>query len=129
MWIKNLVKPTRNPKRAKSITSSKFGGGAPSKLREFETDLVFELWESFDYRHLSTVWSSVKEEFCIVSGQGFPLQVGEKVEIIDEARCLRSQYTRGDGTPFRRFPGGLVKIRITSTGQEGWTWTKSVEFE
>ena len=39
------------------ITSSKFGGGAPSKLREFETDLVFELWESFDYRHLSTVWS------------------------------------------------------------------------
>ena len=40
-------KVTINP----DITSSKFGGGAPSKLREFESDLVFELWESFDYKY------------------------------------------------------------------------------
>ena len=94
-------KVTINP----DITSSKFGGGAPSKLREFESDLVFELWESFDYKYLAGVsFDGVKEEFCIVSGEGVPLQIGQKVEIIDEARCLKSQYTRGDGTPFRRFP-------------------------
>ncbi|MBK16194.1 MAG: hypothetical protein CL770_05865 [Chloroflexi bacterium] len=40
-------KVTINP----DITSSKLGGGAPSKLREFESDLVFELWESFDYKY------------------------------------------------------------------------------
>ena len=112
-------KVTINP----DITSSKFGGGAPSKLREFESDLVFELWESFDYKYLAGVsFDGVKEEFCIVSGEGVPLQIGQKVEIIDEARCLKSQYTRGDGTPFRRFPAGLIKIRIISTGQEGWVW-------
>ena len=119
-------KVTINP----DITSSKFGGGAPSKLREFESDLVFELWESFDYKYLAGVsFDGVKEEFCIVSGEGVPLQIGQKVEIIDEARCLKSQYTRGDGTPFMRFPAGLIKIRIISTGQEGWVWTTSVEFE
>ena len=119
-------KVTINP----DITSSKFGGGAPSKLREFESDLVFELWKSFDYKYLAGVsFDGVKEEFCIVSGEGVPMQIGQKVEIIDEARCLKSQYTRGDGTPFRRFPAGLIKIRIISTGQEGWVWTTSVEFE
>ena len=69
------------------------------------------------------------EEFCAIAGKGSELAIGEKVEVIDEARCLRSQYSPGDGTPSRRFPVGLVKIRVISTGLEGWTWTKSVEFE
>ena len=110
----------------------KFGGGAASKLRDIKTDLVFELWDSFEYRKIASnqsAWQEGKEEYCMVTGKGSELSVGEKVEVIDEARCLKSQFSPGDGTPSRRFSVGLVKIRIISTGQEGWTWTKSVEFE
>lgn len=109
----------------------KFGGGGASKLRDIKTDLVFELWNSFEYKTIksSAFMNTSSEEFCVISGKGSELTTGEKVEIIDEARCLKSQYYAGNGTPNRRFPVGLVKIRIISTGQEGWTWTKSVEFD
>lgn len=110
----------------------KFGGGEASKLRDIKTDLVFELWDSFEYKKIASnqsAWQEGKEEYCVIVGKGVELSIGEKVEIIDEARCLKSQFSPGDGTPNRRFPVGLVKIRIISTGQEGWTWTKSVEFE
>ena len=109
----------------------KFGGGAASKLRDIKTDLAFELWDSFEYKTIksSAFMNTSTEEFCAIAGKGSELAIGEKVEVIDEARCLRSQYSPGDGTPSRRFPVGLVKIRVISTGLEGWTWTKSVEFE
>ena len=110
----------------------KFGGGEASKLRDIKTNLAFELWDSFEYKKIASnqsAWQEGKEEYCVISGKGVELSIGEKVEVIDEARCLKSQFSAGDGTPSRRFPVGLVKIRIISTGQEGWTWTKSVEFE
>ena len=90
MWIKNLVKPTRNPKEPKvminpDITSSKFGGGAPSKLREFETDLVFELWESFDYRHLTIdiyllFGLLLKRNFVLFLGKDFLCKLVKKLK-------------------------------------------------
>ena len=74
-------------------------------------------------------WNNTKIEFCVFEGSGSKLSVGEKVEIIEEARCLNSQYTADDESPNRKYPVGLVKIRVLSTGQTGWTWTSSVNFD
>ena len=124
-----LVEPTVkiNPN-----AGSKFGGTTTNKALEIQTNLPFELWDSFELKQFSVSrgsWAASKEEFCVISSTGSQLAVGEKVEIIQEARCLNTQYDRGDGSPFRRFPIGLIKIRVISTGQEGWTWSKSVKYD
>lgn len=101
-------------------------------LRVIETDLPFELWDSYEIKTFSVSvgsWSAAKQEFCVISATGTQLTSGDKVEIIDEAKCLNTQYSKGDGTAFRRYPVGLIQIRVISTGKEGWTWTKSVEFD
>ena len=124
-----LVEPTV---KMNSDSGAKFGGGAASKALDIQTNLPFELWASFEMKQFSVSrgsWAASKEEFCVISSTGSQLAVGEKVEIIQEARCLNTQYDRGDGSPFRRYPVGLIKIRTISTGQEGWTWTKSVEYD
>ena len=124
-----LVEPTV---KMNSDSGAKFGGGAASKALDIQTNLPFELWASFEMKQFSVSrgsWAASKEEFCVISSTGSQLKAGEKVEIVDEARCLNTQYDRGDGSPFRRFPVGLIKIRVISTGQEGWTWSKSVKYD
>ena len=124
-----LIEPTV---KMNSDSGAKFGGGAASKSLDIQTNLPFELWTSFEIKKFSVSrgsWAASKEEFCVISSTGSQLKAGEKVEIIDEARCLNTQYDKGDGSPFRRFPIGLIKIRVISTGEEGWTWSKSVEYD
>ncbi|MBK15839.1 MAG: hypothetical protein CL770_04030 [Chloroflexi bacterium] len=113
-------------------TSDKYTGGNVSKQRAIKTDLPLELWNSFEYQKIAagnSYWVTAKSEFCVFEGPGSKLSVGEKVEIIEEARCLNSQYTADDESPNRKYPVGLVKIRVLSTGQIGWTWTSSVNFD
>ena len=122
----------KQPSVSMKPQEEKFGGGGASKLTYIETDLPFELWDSYEIKTFSVAqgsWNAAKQEFCVISATGPQLTVGEKVEIIDEAKCLNTQYDKGDGSPFRRYPVGLIKIRTISTGQEGWTWTKSVEYD
>ena len=124
-----LIEPTVkiNPN-----AGSKFGGTTTNKALEIQTNLPFELWDSFELKQFSVSrgsWAASKEEFCVISSTGSQLKADEKVEIVDEARCLNTQYDKGDGSPFRRFPIGLIKIRVISTGQEGWTWSKSVKYD
>ena len=113
-------------------TSDKYTGGNVSKQRAIKTDLPLELWNSFEYQKIAagnSYWVTAKSEFCVFEGPGSKLSVGEKVEIIEEARCLNSQYTADDESRNRKYPVGLVKIRVLSTGQIGWTWTSSVNFD
>lgn len=113
-------------------TSDKYTGGNVSKQRAIKTDLPLELWNSFEYQKIAagnSYWVTAKSEFCVFEGPGSKLSVGEKVEIIEEARCLNSQYTADDESLNRKYPVGLVKIRVLSTGQIGWTWTSSVNFD
>ena len=113
-------------------TSDKYTGGNVSKQRAIKTDLPLELWNSFEYQKIAagnSYWVTAKSEFCVFEGPGSKLSVGEKVEIIEEARCLNSQYTADDESLNRKYPVGLVKIRVLSTGQTGWTWTSSVNFD
>ena len=113
-------------------TSDKYTGGNVSKQRAIKTDLPLELWNSFEYQKIAagnSYWVTAKSEFCVFEGPGSKLSVGEKVEIIEEARCLNSHYSADDESPNRKYPIGLVKIRVLSTGQTGWTWTSSVNFD
>ena len=113
-------------------TSDKYTGGNVSKQRAIKTDLPLELWNSFEYQKIAagnSYWVTAKSEFCVFEGPGSKLSVGEKVEIIEEARCLNSHYSADDESPNRKYPVGLVKIRVLSTGQIGWTWTSSVNFD
>ena len=124
-----LKQPTAN---INPDTSDKYTGGNVSKQRAIKTDLPLELWNSFEYQKIAagnSYWVTAKSEFCVFEGPGSKLSVGEKVEIIEEARCLNSQYTADDESPNRKYPVGLVKIRVLSTGQTGWTWTSSVNFD
>ena len=126
-----LKQPTANidPNASDKYT----GGNQTDKQRAIQSDLPLELWDSFEYRKMAGMsnsgWNNTKIEFCVFKGPGSKLSVGEKVEIIEEARCLNSHYSADDESPNRKYPVGLVKIRVLSTGQTGWTWTSSVNFD
>ena len=126
-----LKQPTANidPNASDKYT----GGNQTDKQRAIKSDLPLELWNSFEYRKMAGMsnsgWATAKSEFCVFEGAGSKLSIGEKVENIEEARCLNSQYSPDDASPNRKYPVGLVKIRVLSTGQTGWTWTSSVNFD
>ncbi len=64
--------------------------------------------------------------------EGTQLQIGAKVEVLDEARCLYILLKANDG---RSLPYGngysitLNQIRLVETGEVGWTWSRSIEFD
>ena len=71
---------------------------------------------------------SAKAEFCVVEEiSGKQLNVNSNIEIIDESTCLYSRINTIDGSP-KHYIVGLVKIKVIDTGEEGWTWTKAVNF-
>ena len=55
------------------------------------------------------------------------LKIGISVTVLEEARCIFSQFQEdGDGSP-KRYSVSLTKIRINDTGEEGWTWSKAIK--
>ena len=92
-------------------------------------DLPLLLWPSFEYRRIPRVAQKDKVEHCLITeSEGAQLQTGTKVEIIDEARCLYVRLNSNDGLP-RPYTVTLVQIRLIETGEEGWTWSKAIEFD
>ena len=92
-------------------------------------DLPLLLWPSFEYRRIPRVAQKDKVEHCLITeSEGAQLQTGTKVEIIDEARCLYVRLNSNDGLP-RPYTITLVQIRLIETGEEGWTWSKAIEFD
>ena len=68
-------------------------------------------------------------QFCIINeSTSSKLQIGEKIEIIDEARCFYVRLNTIDGIP-RSYTATINQIRVISTGEEGWTWSKAIEFD
>ena len=97
-------------------------------------DLPLLLWPSFEYQMIKRPRKDLidqirKEEFCVLNeSEGTQLQIGAKVEVLDEARCLNVRLNSNDGLP-RSYTITLVQIRLIETGEEGWTWSKAVEFD
>ena len=91
-------------------------------------DLPLLLWPSFEYRRIPRVAQKDKVEHCLITeSEGTQLQIGAKVEILDEARCLYVRLNSNDGLP-RPYTITLMQIRLIETGEEGWTWSKAIEF-
>ena len=70
-----------------------------------------------------------KEEHCLITeSEGAQLQIGTKVEVLDEAKCLYVLLTSNEGVP-RAYTITLMQIRVIETGEKGWTWSKAIEFD
>ena len=93
--------------------------------------LPLQLWDwSGETRRLTVsadypgVASGKKPEFCVIEGDGKELSVGAEVVALEEAICTWVLYSKNG---FKKYNVGLKKIRIESTGEEGWTWSSAVQ--
>ena len=69
-----------------------------------------------------------KSEHCVLQeSDGSQLEVGTKVEVLEEATCLYVRLNPVEGSP-KNYSAGIMRIRVVETGQEGWTWSKAIEF-
>ena len=121
-----LKQPVYNLNTAPSNPNS--DTGSAGRVDRF-VDLPLLLWPSFEYRRIARVVQKDKVEHCLITeSEGAQLQTGTKVEIIDEARCFYVRLNSKDGIP-RPYTITLVQIRLIETGEEGWTWSKAIEFD
>ena len=111
------------------------GKGGTGKTTVAVIPLPLLVWPSFEYRMIArtikmqNIRMDRKEEFCMLNeSEGSQLQVGAKVEILDEARCLYVRLVTNDGIP-KPYTISIVQIRLLETGSEGWTWSKAIEFD
>lgn len=67
---------------------------------------------------------SVKPISCFIEGDGKELSINEEVEVIEEAICTWVLHQKNG---FKKYNVGFKKIRIKSTGEEGWTFSPAVK--
>ena len=98
------------------------------------------LWESFKGEELVTrTGGSInvsdmnegvkKMEYCIVSGEGKPINVGTEVYVIDNAKCtwvIQSSGKYVDGKS-KIYNVSLTKVKSLDGSQEGWIWSNAVK--
>ena len=70
--------------------------------------------------------NETKQQFCMVHiKDSTPLEKDVEVEVIDEATCNWSRFVGTNGIP-RILEIGLLKIKVKSTGEEGWVFKQAV---
>ena len=67
---------------------------------------------------------SIKPISCFIEGDGKELSIDEEVEVIEEAICTWVLHQKNG---FKKYNVGFKKIRIKSTGEEGWTFSTAVK--
>ena len=99
-----------------------------SEIPEAVVKLPLLLWPSFEYTRLA--WNhKTKVEYCLITeSEGVEINIGSKVEVLDEATCLYVLLNSNDGKP-RPYTITIMQIRLIETGEEGWTWSKAIEFD
>ena len=99
-----------------------------SEIPEAVVKLPLLLWPSFEYKRLA--WNhKTKVEYCLITeSEGVEINIGSKIEVLDEARCLYVWLNSVQGAP-KKYSTGIMRIRVVETGEEGWTWSKAVEFD
>ena len=102
------------------------GGNNPT------VSLPLLMWPSFESRMINTYahfTGGGKSEHCLITeSEGSQLEVGTKVEVLEEATCLYVLLNSNDEKP-RPYSITLMQIRLVETGEEGWTWSKAIEFD
>ena len=89
------------------------------------------MWPSFESRMINIYahfTGGGKSEHCVLKeSEGSQLEVGTKVEVLEEATCLYVRLNPVEGSP-KNYSAGIMRIRVVETRQEGWTWSKAIEF-
>ena len=95
-------------------------------------DLPVLIWESYGETRIAVrpVWrGGGKELFCAIQKEeGTEISLDSEIEVIGEASCF---YTimKSEARPVgNKYFTGLLKIRIKSTGQEGWIWSTAIKY-
>ena len=122
----------QQPEVTISPADRKFGGTSVNKKQQIKIQLPLLIWDSYRTEMISLkaigTGYSAKGEFCVIDEiSGKQLQKNSKVQIIDESTCLYSRMNSSEGLP-KHYIVGLIKVRLIETGEEGWTWTKSINF-
>ena len=94
-------------------------------------DLPLLLWPSFEYKRIInyTGQNHQKVEHCLITeSEGVEINIGSKVEVLDEARCMYVWMNSVQGAP-KKYSTGIMRIRVVETGEEGWTWSKAVDLK
>ena len=118
-----LVPPTAQP--ASQALSSKEDPDQPYY------DLPVLLFPSYTETRITVSWDFAggKEDFCAINkAEGSEISLESEIEVIGEASCF---YTimKSEARPMgNKFFTGLLKIRIKSTGQEGWIWSSAIKY-
>ena len=70
-----------------------------------------------------------KEDFCAIKKEdGFEISLESEIEVIAEASCFYIIIKSEEKPVGEKFFAGLLKIRIKSSGQEGWIWSSAIKF-
>ncbi len=114
-------------------TSSK--GDAGNKKSDIVKELPASMWPEPVQQDRMIPWQAAitsgltkKVPACLLQGDGVPIKVGTKVEVLQESECMYFRLQR-PGNPPVVAPVGLLKIRVISTGEEGWTFRSSVDYD
>ena len=123
--IPNLTIQTDKDYEAAGISKNKKAGVV--------VNLPLAIWKEFEYRMISTGKGGLdqpvqgKQQFCLVHVKDSTrIAEGLKVEVIDEATCNWSRFVGSNGVP-RILEIGLLKIKVKSTGEEGWVFKQAIE--
>ena len=114
-------------------TSSKVD--AANKKADIVKELPASMWPEPVQQDRMIPWQAAitsgltkKVPACLLQGDGVPIKVGTKVEVLQESECMYFRLQR-PGNPPVVAPVGLLKIRVISTGEEGWTFSSSVDYD
>ena len=124
-------KPDLTVQTDKDYEAASGSGGSLNKKAAIKVDLPLAIWKEFEYRMLSTgkqlgETNETKQQFCMVHiKDSTPLEKDIEVEVIDEATCNWSRFVGTNGIP-RILEIGLLKIKVKSTGEEGWVFKQAV---
>ena len=127
-------KPDLTIQTDKDYEAASGTGGSLNKKAGVKIDLPSAIWEEFQYRMLSTgkqlgETNETKQQFCMIHiKDSAPIEEGLEVEVIDEATCNWSRFVGTNGVP-RILEIGLLKIKVKSTGQEGWVIKQAVAID
>ena len=125
-------KPDLTVQTDKDYEAASGSGGSLNKKSAIKVDLPLSVWKEFEYRMLSTgkqlgETNETKQQFCMVHiKDSSPLDKDLEVEVIDEATCKWSRFVGTNRIP-RILEIGLLKIKVKSTGEEGWVFKQAVK--
>lgn len=110
-------------------------GSAANKKADIVKELPAAMWAEPVQQDRMIPWNAKIESgltkkvpACLLQGDGIPIKVGTKVEVLQESECMYFRLQR-PGNPPVVAPFGLLKIRVISTGEEGWTFRSAVDYD